>query len=44
VECEQIFSSTGSGEDRQQAFEWLKPNFSAGGVIENARMTDKTLK
>lgn len=40
IECEQIFSSNGSSEDRQQAFEWLKSNFRPGGVIENARKTD----
>jgi spectinomycin phosphotransferase len=40
IECEQIFSSNGSGEDRQQAFEWMKSNFRPGGVIENARKTD----
>lgn len=42
IECEQIFSTSGDGEDREQAFKWLKSNFGPGKVLENARRTDKT--
>jgi len=42
VECEQIFSTNEGGEDREQAFEYLKSNFRPGNTIENAYQTDKT--
>jgi spectinomycin phosphotransferase len=42
VECEQIFSTSGSGEDREQAFEYLKSNFLPGNTLDNAIQTDKT--
>lgn len=44
VECEQIFSLRGNGEDRAQEFKYLKSNFLPGHAIENACQTDKTLK
>jgi spectinomycin phosphotransferase len=37
VECEQIFSAQGGAQDREQALEYLKSNFSPGGTIEIAR-------
>jgi spectinomycin phosphotransferase len=42
VECQQIFSANGNGEDRKQEFEYLKSNFLPGHAIENAWKTDKT--
>jgi spectinomycin phosphotransferase len=40
VECEQIFSTAGGGEDRAQALRWLMSNFAPNGVIEIAYRAD----
>jgi spectinomycin phosphotransferase len=42
VECEQIFSTTGSGEDREQALRYFMSNFQSTGVLEIAYRSDKT--
>ncbi len=42
VECEQIFSTTGSGEDREQALRYFMSNFEPNGVLEIAYHSDKT--
>ena len=42
VECEQIASTNGAGEDRQQALLYLKSNFQPNGVIEIAFQSDRT--
>ena len=42
VECEQIFLTSGDGEDRQQALYYLKSNFLPNGVIDIAYQADKT--
>ena len=44
VECEQIFSTRESREDREQAFKYLKSNFLPNNVIEIAYGSDKTLE
>jgi spectinomycin phosphotransferase len=44
VTCEQIFLSADGGEDRKQAFEYLKSNFLPNGTIEMACRSDKTLR
>ena len=44
VECEQIFLTTGGGEDREQAFQYLTSNFLPGNVLEIACSSDGTLK
>lgn len=41
VECEQILSGSGNGEDRGQAFEYLQSNFRPGGVLDIARQTGR---
>ena len=41
VECEQIFSATGNGQDREQAFHFMKSNFQPGNVLEIARGSDR---
>jgi spectinomycin phosphotransferase len=42
VECDQIFSTTGSGEDREQALHYFRSNFQSTGVLEIAYHSDKT--
>jgi spectinomycin phosphotransferase len=44
VECEQIFSSSIGGEDREQAFQYLMSNFRSNGPIETAYKSDKVQK
>jgi spectinomycin phosphotransferase len=41
VECEQIFSATGGGEDRAQALRYFTSNFLPGGVLEITYQSDK---
>ena len=41
VECEQIFSAAGSGEDREQALRYFMSNFEPNGVLEIACQSDK---
>jgi spectinomycin phosphotransferase len=43
VECEQIFSADGSGEDREQALRYMMSNFLPNGTVEIAYRADKTL-
>jgi spectinomycin phosphotransferase len=43
VYCEQIFLSTGGGEDRVHALENLKSNFLPNSTIEIAVQSDKIL-
>jgi spectinomycin phosphotransferase len=43
VECEQIFSTAGGREDREQALRYMKSNFLPNGTIEIAYRADKTL-
>ncbi|MCL4559136.1 MAG: aminoglycoside phosphotransferase family protein [Chloroflexi bacterium] len=40
IECEQIFSTTQGGEDREQAFEYFKSNFLPENTIEIAYQSD----
>jgi spectinomycin phosphotransferase len=40
VECEQIFSTDGGGEDREQALRWLMSNFEPDGTIAIAYRAD----
>ncbi len=42
IYCQQIFLSTSGGDDRQQAFQYLKSNFLPGNTIEIACRSDKT--
>lgn len=42
VECAQIFSPDTGAQDREREFEFLKSNFSPGGVLEIAYRSDRT--
>ena len=44
VECEQIFSTAGGREDREQALRYLMSNFLPNGTIEIACQLDQTVK
>jgi spectinomycin phosphotransferase len=40
--CEQIFSTQGGGDDREQSFRYLASNFLTDNTIETAYWSDKT--
>jgi spectinomycin phosphotransferase len=40
--CEQVFSTRGSGDDREQSFRYLASNFLPNNTIETAYWSDKT--
>ena len=42
VECEQIFSTTGSRADREQALRYFMSNFKPNGILEIARQSDNS--
>jgi spectinomycin phosphotransferase len=43
VECEQIFLTSGSGKDREQALRYFISNFQPNGVVEIAYRADKII-